>query len=102
MEQLEQFIVYITKLCQSNFVLGIVLCAGVFLVLICIAVVDRKIGYMRRQLDAIMQHYGLEALPEPPREKIKWEKKSAKKSEPKTAEPVKAEVPAGTKGNPSA
>lgn len=78
---MEQILEYMTRLTQGNLLLGLTLVAGVFIILICIMVLDRKISYVRRQLDAVIKHYGLEVAPEPPREKIQFTKKKKETSQ---------------------
>jgi hypothetical protein len=60
---MEAVLEYITKITQSNLLISIALIVGIFVCLICIAVVDRKIGYVRKELDAIIKHLGIE-IPE--------------------------------------
>ena len=47
---MEAVIEYIVRLSQANILLALVLIVGIFICLICIAVIDRKIGYMRIDL----------------------------------------------------
>jgi|GEM_PF-4827158 len=38
---------YLTKLTQANLLVGLICIIGLFVTLMCIAVVDRKIGYLK-------------------------------------------------------
>lgn len=68
---MEAVIEYIVRLSQANILLALVLIVGIFICLICIAVIDRKIGYMRKELDAIVKFHGIEIPQESPESKQK-------------------------------
>lgn len=78
---MEAMIEYIVRLSQANMLLALVLIVGIFICLICIAVVDRKIGYMRKELDAIVKFHGIEIPQESPESKQK-KKLLSKKDKP--------------------
>jgi hypothetical protein len=75
---METVINYLVRLTQANLLLVLALIAGVYICLICIAVLDRKIGYMKKELDAIIKFHGIEMPEEMPAKK---QKKSKKKSD---------------------
>lgn len=77
---MENMLSYIARLCQSNLILGLVLIVGIFVVLICLAAVDRKIGYMRKGIDLLLQHEGLE-IPQPEPKKSKKQAKAEETTE---------------------
>jgi hypothetical protein len=74
---MENMLSYIARLCQANLILGLVFIVGIFVVLICLAVVDRKVGYVKKEVELLLQHDGIE-IPQPEPRK----KKKGKTSEP--------------------
>lgn len=74
---MENVLNYIVRLSQANLLLGLALVVGIFIVLICIAAVDRKVGYVKKEVELLLQHDGIE-IPQPEPRK----KKKGKTSEP--------------------
>lgn len=78
---MEEMLIYIIKLCQANLILGFVFIVGIFVVLMCLAAVDRKIGYLKKEVDLLLDHEGIK-IPEPaPRKGKKGKKAEATEAE---------------------
>lgn len=74
---METLIQYITNLSQANFLLAMAVIAGILLCLICMAVVDRKIMYLNKKMNALTEHFGVEIPEEAPAKKKKPFKKES-------------------------
>lgn len=74
---METFIQYITNLSQANLILAMAVIAGILLCLICMAVVDRKIVYLNKKMNALTEHFGVKIPEEVPAKKKKLFKKES-------------------------
>lgn len=50
-DQLVSLIEYCTRMSASSLIVGIVCIIGIFITLLCLVVIDRKINYMRKALN---------------------------------------------------
>ncbi len=50
-DQLVSLIEYCTRMAASSLIVGIVCIIGIFITLLCLVVIDRKINYMRKALN---------------------------------------------------
>lgn len=74
---MESFIQYITNLSQANLILAMAVIAGILLCLICMAVIDRKIVYLNKKMNALTEHFGVKIPEEVPAKKKKPFKKES-------------------------
>jgi len=74
---MEQMMQYLVSLTQSNAALTIALIIGIFVALICIAAVDRRLKDMNKELDALIKFHAIEIPEEKPEVKQKKRKKAS-------------------------
>lgn len=66
---------YIIQLSQAEVLLALILVVGIFVALICMAVINRNIALSIKKIDAVMKHFEIELPEEEPVKKEKTSKK---------------------------